>query len=197
MMGYLDRMNLRPFEKRLVVGVALMLFIVFNIWFVFPHFSDLGTAQQHREDALKKLKTWEAETNQIPVYMKQISEQIKDGLDVPADDQQNKFSSDIVEQQAKSGVNVMNNGRITIHTNSPFFIELVQTITVQSGEPQLVDFLYQLGSEASLIRVRGLSMHTDPSHQQIVAGVTLVASYQKPQRGRAGTAGQTATAKKP
>ena len=38
MKTYLD--NLRPLEKRVVVGVAVMAFVVFNLWFVVPHFSD-------------------------------------------------------------------------------------------------------------------------------------------------------------
>ncbi len=196
-MDYLDRLNLRPFEKRLVVVIAIVVFVVFNLWFVYPHFSDLGNAQEHREQALKKLKTWEAETNQIPVYIKQIKEMAKDGLDVPAEDQQQRFSSDIVAQQAASGVNVLNNGRITTRTNSPFFVEQIQTITVQSAEPQLVDFLYKLGDGASLIRIRGLSLHTDPSHQQLVAGVTLVASFQKAQRARTVPGGSPGAVKKP
>ena len=196
MTSYLDRLNLLPFEKRLVVGVALILFIVFNVWFVLPHFSDLSDAQARREEAVKKLKGWEAETNQIPVYQRKINGILKDGLDVPAEDQQNDFSRAVVSQQASSGVNLMNSGRITTRTNSPFFVELVQTITVQSGEPQLVDFLYNLGAGPSLIRVRGLSLHTDPSHQQLVAGVTLVASYQKSQRTRGAAAPRT-VAKRP
>ena len=195
MMGYLDRLNLKPFEKRLVVVVAIVVFAVVNFWFVFPHFSDLSEAQKHRTEALEKLKKWEGETNQIPVIKKKIGDLVKEGLDVPAAEQQNKFASDILQQQASSGVNLLNTGQTTTRTNSPFFVELVQTITVQSGEPQLVDFLYQLGNGPSLIRVRGLSMRTDPSRQQIVAGVTLVASYQKEQRTRAAAA--AAAAKKP
>lgn len=194
-MGYLDRLNLRPFEKRLVVVVAIVVFAVFNVWFVFPHFSDVSQAKDHQIQMQQKLKKWESETNQIPVYRKKIAELVKAGLDVPAEEQQNRFSSDILMQQASSGVTLLSTGHTSTRTNSPFFVELIQTITVQSAEPQLVDFLYQLGNGPSLIRVRGLSMHTDPSHQQIQAGVTLVASYQKAQKARA--VGQTGAAKKP
>ena len=195
-MRYLDRLNLRPFEKRLVVVVAIAVFAVFNFWFVFPHFSDLAVAQAHREESLAKLAKWEKETNNIAKYKKEINDLVKEGLDVPAEEQQNRFSSDIVQQTAASGVSLINSGRISTRTNSPFFVELVQTITVQSPEPQLVDFLYQLGNGPSLIRARGLSLHTDPSHQQLVAGVTLVASYQKAQKTRGTTATQPGTAKK-
>jgi len=195
MMGYLDRLNLRPFEKRLVIGVVVVVFIVLNFWFVVPHFSDLSQAKQHEAELWNKLRKMESETNQIPSYQKRINEMVHEGLDVPAEEQQNKFSSDIVAQQAASGVSTINNGHITPHTNSPFFVELVQNISVQSTETQLVDFIYQLGNGPSLIRVRGLSLHTDATHQQLIAGVTLVASYQKVLRARPAAGAQTGAAK--
>jgi type II secretory pathway component PulM len=64
MTGYLDRLNLRPFEKRLVVGVGAVLFVVLNAWFVVPHFSDLSQARERRLEALKKLELWQAEMDQ-------------------------------------------------------------------------------------------------------------------------------------
>ncbi|HLH56497.1 MAG TPA: hypothetical protein VKY92_23125, partial [Verrucomicrobiae bacterium] len=54
-----------------------------------------------------------------------------------------------------------------------------QSLSVQAGEQQLVDFLYDLGSGNSQIRVRDLSVRPDPPRQQLVAQVKLVASYQK------------------
>jgi hypothetical protein len=177
MTSYLDRLNLRPFEKRLVVGVAAVLFVVFNAWFVFPHFSDLAQAQDRKADALKKLARWQVEADQIPKYKAAISS-LAEGLEVPPEDQQNQFSRAIQSQQAQSGVNVTSTSRPSTRTNE-FFLELAQTISVQSGEPQLLDFLFNLGAGNSLIRVRGLTLHPDPPRQQLVANVTLVASYQK------------------
>ena len=58
-------------------------------------------------------------------------------------------------------------------------MELTQPISVQSGEAQLVDFLYNLGSGNSLIRVRDLTLRPDPPRQQLSGTVKLVASYQK------------------
>ena len=178
MTSYLDKLNLRPFEKRLVVGVAAVLFIVFNAWFVFPHFSDLSATEARKAEALKKMAKWQAECDQAPKYRKMIADIIGQSEDVPAEDQQYQFTSAIQMQQAQSGVNITSFGRPSTSTND-FFVRLTQTIGVQSGEPQLVDFLYKLAESKSLIRVRGLTLHTDPPRQQLVASVTLVASYQK------------------
>jgi hypothetical protein len=191
MTSYLDKLNLRPFEKRLVVGVAAILFVVFNAWFVFPHFSDLSDTRAHRAEALKKLEKWQAECAQSTKYKTAIAGIIGQSKDVPPEDQQYQFSSAIQMQQAQSGVNITSFGRPSTSTND-FFVKLTQTIGVQSGEPQLVDFLYNLGAGASLIRVRGLTLHTDPSRQQLIANVTLVASYQKNTARKAASAVQTA-----
>ena len=174
----LDRLNLRPFEKRLVVGVAAVLFIVLNAWFVFPHFSDLAQAVDRRADALKKLDRWQVEINQEPTYKKQIRELESEGQSVPAEDQQNQFSRAIQMQQAQSGANITSTSKQTVRTNQ-FFLELTQQISVESGEAQLVDFLYNLGSGTSLIRVRDLALHPNPQRQALSGNVKLVASYQK------------------
>jgi Tfp pilus assembly protein PilO len=195
MTSYLDKLNLRPFEKRLVVGVGAVLFVVFNAWFVFPHFSDLGAAQARKTEALKKLEKWQAECDQTPKYRKMITDIIGASQDVPPEDQQYTFTSAIQMQQAESGVNITSFGRPSTSTNE-FFVRLTQTIGVQSGEPQLVDFLNKLGESKSLIRVRGLTLHTDPPRQQLVANVTLVASYQKNTSKKAAPAVQTASSAK-
>jgi hypothetical protein len=202
--GYLDKLNLRPFEKRLVVGVAAVLFVVFNAWFVWPHFSDLSLAQTRKAEALKKLDKWQKECDQAPKYRTAIAGIIGESQDVPAEDQMQQFTSAWQMQQAQTGVNVTSTGRPTTTTND-FFVKLSQTLQVQSGEPQLVDFLYKLGTSGSLIRIRGLTLRTDPPRHQLVASVTLVASYQKNQPKKAAPAalpaaagkGTTAAAKRP
>ena len=174
----LDRLNLRPFEKRLVVGVAAVLFVVLNAWFVFPHFSDLSQAQDQRADALKKIGRWQVEINQEPTYRRQIRELESEGQSVPAEEQQNQFSRAIQMQQAQSGVNITSTSKQTVRTNQ-FFLELAQQVSVEAGEAQLVDFLFNLGAGNSLIRVRDLALHPNPPRQALSGNVKLVASYQK------------------
>ena len=174
----LDRLNLRPFEKRMVVGIAAVLFVVLNAWFVFPHFSDLGQAQKEREDALAKIKRWQVELNQGSSYQRQIKELESEGQAVPPEDQQNQFSRAIQMQQAQSGVNITGTSKQNVTTNQ-FFLVLTELVSVESGEAQLVDFLYNLGSGSSQIRVRDLAVHPNPPRQALSGSVKLVASYQK------------------
>lgn len=192
MKKYFD--NLRPFEKRVVVVVVAAVFVVLNAWFVFPHFSDWTKVQSRMKDAQWQLAKYQTETNQIPAYKKLI-EQLTgpENPDVPAEDQASQFSRVIQMHQAQSGVNVTSTSRISTSTNQ-FFLELSQNIGVQSTEQQLVNFLYDLGSGTSLIRVRDISLHTDPPRQQLIANVKLVASYQKASPKRTAPAAKTPAA---
>ena len=194
MTSYLDRLNLRPFEKRLVVGVGAVLFLVLNAWFVVPHFSDLNQARDRRVQALEKLKTWQIEMDQKVKYDAGINKFRQEGLEVPPEDQQNQFARAIQDQQVRSGVGIQQFGRVTTQSNQ-FFLELTQPISVQSGEEQLVDFLYRLGSGNSLIRVRDLTLRPDAPRQQLSGTVKLVASYQKKPPKKATPATSSAAAK--
>ncbi len=176
MTGYLD--NLRPFEKRMVVGVAAMLFVVLNFWFVVPHFSDWGRARARMDKARLTRQRFQEKIDQMPTYTKLVKELESEGAAVPPEEAANHFSTAIQAQQVASGVNITRTGRQTTRTNQ-FFLEKMESISAQSKEPQLVDFLYNLGSGNSLIRVRDLTLRPDQPRHELNAEITLVASYQK------------------
>lgn len=176
MKGYWD--NLRPFEKRVVVAVGTVFFLVLNAFFVWPHFSDLSQVRFRMDNAREKLSKYQNEIAQMPTYVKEVRKMEGEGLAVPPEEQAFQFANAINAQAGQSGVHIVQNGKINTQTNQ-FFIEKSQSISVQSGERQLVDFLFNLGSGASLIRVRDLGVRPEPARHELVATVKLVASYQK------------------
>jgi Tfp pilus assembly protein PilO len=194
MTSYLDKLNLRPFEKRLVVGVAVVLFAVFNFWFVFPHFSDLGQAQARKAEAMKKLERWQAECAKLPQYRAAIASIVGESAEVALENQHNQFTSVFLNQGAQSGVNINETRTANPRTND-FFLELASTISAQSSEPQLVDFLYNLGAGTNMIRVRSLSLSPDQPHQRLMVNATLVASFPKNPPKKAAPAVQAAATK--
>src|SRR5207248_2381185 len=172
MNGYWN--NLRPMEKRLVVGVSTMVIILLNLWFVVPHFSDLTKVHQRRQKTQKTLEVFQKEIAQKDKYVRGIAQLEGEGQNVPPEEQVIHFMSTIQSQAAQSGVQILNTVKPRTETNQ-FFIEQIQSVTIQSKEPQLVDFLYKLGEGNSLVRVRDLTLHADPSHTLLQAGVQLVA----------------------
>src|SRR5215469_13720392 len=137
--------NLRPLEKRLVVGVGSVLFILLNWWFVVPHFSDLSKTDRLMTKAKATLAAFNAEIAKSPMYKSNIVILQGQGLSVPQEEQMFNFSSGVQMQAAQSGVAVSSSGKIQSDTNQ-FFVELSQNVTVVSKEQALVDFLYNLGS---------------------------------------------------
>lgn len=180
MKEFLARLN--PTERRFVVGVAVVFFLVVNIVWVWPHFGDWGRTEDALGTARGLLLKFETGTNNIPTLQREIARYSGQGMFVPPENQMLYFFRQIQNQAAVSGVGILNMGstRQTTAADNPFFVEQNQTITVQSGEKQLVDFLYRLGAESnSLIRVKVLQVSPDGAHQNLNAHVTLVASYQK------------------
>lgn len=191
MKGYWN--SLRPFEKRVLVGVTALFFIVLNFLLVIPHFSDWGQVKKRKAEAERKLDLFESETNQIPRYERLVKTLENEGLAVPPEEQDFQFANAVNSQASRSGVRIIQNGTIKNSTNQ-FFIEKSQSITVQAGEPQLVDFLYNLGASNSLIRVRDLGLRPEQARHDLIASIQLVASYQKKVTARAASRAQVPSA---
>ncbi len=71
---------------------------------------------------------------------------------VAPEDQAINMMRTIQSQSAQSGVSIPNFSHTMTHTNE-FFTEQTQNINVSATDSQLVDFLYKLGNDASMVRV--------------------------------------------
>ena len=171
--------QLRPLERRLAVGVLVIVFLVLNYVFVWPYFSNFGKLQVRGDIARQKLKLYQTGISQAANYAAQVKNLESQGGFVAPEDQSFNFLRAIQSQAALSGVGIVNTSRQITHTNDAFFIEQVQNINVIADDQQLVDFLYKLGSGASMIRVRDLELQSDAARQHLNANIRLVASYQK------------------
>jgi Tfp pilus assembly protein PilO len=182
MKKYLARLN--STERRFVVGVMVVVFLVINVLFIWPRFKDWDKVKVQIDQAQKKLQAFQKEIGQKSSYQKQVEELQSEDAAVPEEDQMTEFLRTIQMHAVGSGVRVDGNTQRPTVTNQ-FFLERAQSLSVQAGEPQLVDFLYRLGAGNSMIRVRGLTLRPDPPRFQLTASITLVASYQKKTATRA------------
>ena len=178
MSGTLDRLNLRPFERRLVVGVGTVLFIVLNMVFVWPYFSEYDKAVQARQSAERLLEKFQQEIAQKAELERKIRAIESAAEPVPQEDQGTEFELAINRLASQSGVNVTGSSRMSTQTNQ-FFLERSKTVTFIAEQQQLVDFLYSLGSGGSLTRVRDITLRPDAPKQRLTGNVKIVASYQK------------------
>ena len=170
--------QLRPLERRLAVAVLVVLFLVLNYVFVWPRFSDWSRLRYNLAEAQRKLALYRTTIAQSTQYAALVKKMEGAGGTVAPEDQAINFIRTIDSQSARSGVGIINTSRQMTRTNE-FFVEVTESINVTAGDQQLVDFLYKLGSDASMIRVHDLELQPDPAHQRLNANIRLIASYQK------------------
>ena len=186
MTTFLDRWNLQPQERRLVVIVAAILFGMLNLWFVWPHFKDWQQVKDGREQAQRKLGRYTNEVAHVPEYERRLKVLEKLGSPVIPSEQTLDFYRAVQTLAKLKGVRIDQQGQPTPvkgeagNTNS-FFEKLSLNIRVTTGESELVDFLYELGAGNSMIRVADMTLNPAPGSNptNLSGGITLVASYQK------------------
>jgi Tfp pilus assembly protein PilO len=177
MKKYFDQ--LRPGERRLVVGVVVIVFLVLNGVYVWPHFSDLNALRGRTDKAETTLKRWQAVIAERPELEKQVKQFESEGQFVDIEDQAINLLRTVQQQATASGIGMMNPSRQISRTNDIFFIEQVQNVNLTATDEQLVDFLVNLSTNAAMIRVRDLELQPDQPRQHLIANVKLVANYQK------------------
>jgi hypothetical protein len=133
---------------------------------------------------------FQKEIDQKPKYIKWVAELQGAGQNVPQEEMIYQFQNAIQSEVVRTGVQIQNQVKPHSDTNQ-FFILQFQQINLQAKEQQLVDFLFGLGNGPS-IRVRDLTLHADPSHTLLQAGIKLVASYQKKPTAKGAPASQPA-----
>lgn len=183
MTSLLDKLNLSPQERRLVVVVAIVVFVVLNIWLIWPEFGSVSRWNTRRQTAEANLKKFKDEILKKSVYERQLRDLEEQGAYVGTEEQALSLQRDVANQALLSGVQVNRydpQPRMTTggRTNA-FFEEQGLIITVITGEKELVDFLYNLGLRSSLIRVRSMTLSRDPTQMKLQGSMTLVASFAK------------------
>jgi hypothetical protein len=188
MKSFFDKLNLRPGERRLVIIVALIVFLVVNAFLVWPRFFDWGKVTNMEKAAIATRDQYQHEVDNIPKYQRRLAELEQKGAQIGSEDQALKLSTTVYQQAGLSGVTV-NDYRAVLQSTTGktnlFFDEQSATIQYLADEHSLVDFLYNLGAGGSMIRVRSMTVSPDPPHYKLQGSITFVASYRRtsPVRG--------------
>ena len=196
-----DKLNLRPNERRLVIVVLIVVFIILNAIFVWPEFSKWGKIKARRVIAEGQIAQFERESANTKGYQMKMKDLETQGAAVASEEQAVKMSTTVNNQAALSGVQVnrydpVRQTALSIggKTNQ-FFEEQSGIINFVAEEKALVDFLHNLGTGGSLIRVRSMTLNPDPPRNKLQGNLTLVASYAKKAPPRAVAPAATTGAK--
>ncbi len=193
MTTWFNSLNLRPQERRLVIGVLIGAFILLNVWFVWPHFGDWARNTKRAEETELKVRRYQNEVENISRYRSLIQElEQGGGATIAAAEQAVQFQKTIQEIANRSGVAINRydpanprrgalggSGSAGSLTNS-FFEESGLSVQMQQvDEKDLVLFLYNLGNGNSNIRVKELELSPHNTGTRLVCKALLIASYQK------------------
>jgi hypothetical protein len=183
MTRWLDKLNLRPQEKRLVVVAAAILFVVLNLWLVWPHFKDLGRVKgeiARDEETLRKFRTELAQTNALQQRLSRLEQQ---GNAVLPEERYNTLMTTIQNKARDCGLNsggLAPAPRNQLTKTNEFFDERTLTLTLNpTGPDELIRFLESVAPDELVIRVRELDLRPDPSQTRLQGSMKLVASFQK------------------
>ncbi len=179
--------HLRPMERRIVIGAAIIVFIVINVVWVRPHFKDWSRVQlefANARTALAKYKTEIARRSEYEKQQKSLEETSGGGL-LP-EEMAVQLRRIIQNQATQSGfVPTINELPRRQTMADKFFDEQSVRVSYIAGEPELVDFLYNISKDRSMIRVKDLTVRPDGALQKLQGEITLTASYQKKTAARA------------
>jgi len=183
MKSFFDKLNLRPGERRLVVGVGILIFVVLNLTFVWPNFGAYAATEKTIRETENKLRRFTKEVDNKPLYERELKTLEDKGVFVGQEVQELELQKEIRSQAQIAGLDVRRYDptvRGTSTRTNSFFDEVSLVINFATGEKELVDFLYRLGSGNSLIRVRTMTLGPElPARQKLQGNMTLVESFQK------------------
>lgn len=183
MKSLFDKLNLGALERRIVVGAALVLFVVVNAMFVWPQFKDWNKVQLGILKAQKTLDDYQKEVDQLPKLQKK-EEELKGtgGAQLASAEMALALLKIVTPKASAAGINVVswNPGKSTSAGTSEYFEEQTLRISFQNtGDAELLKFMVSLGENNSTIRIRDLSVKPDATQMKLMGELTMVASYQK------------------
>jgi hypothetical protein len=182
MEGIFDKLGLRPAERRLLVGVAVLLFIVFNVYFIWPQFKEWGKLKGDIAALTLTRTTYEQERDKLPEYQQKEAELRGRSPAVPASGIGSQLVKEVQNQASQLGKQFAYIKQIdgAQTERSKFFEEKIVNVRFSSWtDTNVLKLLISLGEGSSVIRIRDLSIKPDPSRMKLTGNATMVASYQK------------------
>jgi len=185
--SFLDQLNLRPQEKRIIFVIIIVVFLVLNIVMVWPHFSDWSHIKQELKLTTDKVHSQAAEidmdrdaTNGYKRQLAKLERDQKGGVSQSTDGAL-ALQRTVNVNASRFNINVpaATPGTTTSGTND-YFEEKTLRLSVQGNETNLVNFIFNVGSDSSMIRIR--EMHLSPldaGRFQLKADMLLAANYEK------------------
>ncbi len=185
MINFLDRLGLKPHEKRVVVGVSAIVFVALNYLFVWPRLGDYRTVMVKKEEAEAKSKLFKSHAEDFPELTNRVYQLEKSGAGSLKHDQNSQFLSTIQTEASKATLNITQTRNLPSfganNSTNDFVEDRVIMISFNAADSNLVDFLYAFSLPKSSLRVQSFDIGPEaPSQQRLAGSLTMVGSIDRP-----------------
>jgi len=106
MFRFFDRLKLTPSERRLVVGIGRVAFVVLNYWVVWPRFGDFKTISEDIASMEEKRRLFQREIDRRPTYEVLLRSCRRRARLLPAGEERIQFRSDMERLAREIGLQV-------------------------------------------------------------------------------------------
>lgn len=177
--SFFDKLNLRPQERRLVVIVGTVIFVLLNMWFVWPFFDDWGQTKAEIERSRTTLARYRREIDQKPKYEARVRELETTGSEMLSNE--NELQRIVLMQAAAAGVQTAGSSvtRNSFGNTNQFFQEASISIPFHAGGKELVDFLVGIAAQNAMIRVREMSLRPEQNQTRLGGTLVFVGNFQQ------------------
>jgi Tfp pilus assembly protein PilO len=175
--SFFDKYNMSAGERRLVMSVLLVLVAVLA-WMAFDSVESPAKTNAAIAKIETDLKRWETERANHTKYKGRIRDLEGMSSAVAKEEQEVDMGRTVNKLEGSSGINVTRLHRVNTSTND-FFIEKSMRIDFSGKENEIVDFLWKLGEDDSLVRVSEMRIKPDKNRTRLEGWMRLTSSYQK------------------
>lgn len=169
--------QLKPQERRWLIVIGCIVFVTMNYFFVWPHFKEWSANTARMSAARDNMAKYSAEIAHKNDYEHKIHTISPEEQNIAPEDQAVHFEEGFRDKAVQNGVQIQTTSRPSTRMDD-FTVEQRETIQALTGEKNLVDYLYSLGSSGSSVRVESMSLRpVDLNRYQLHADLTLVESY--------------------
>lgn len=169
--------QLKPQERRWLIIIGCVVFATMNYFFVWPQFNEWSKNTSRMNADKDNMAKYTAELTHKAEYERKMRDIDPEDQNIAQEDQAVHFEQVFRDKAVENGVQIQSTSRPLTRTDD-FTMEQRTTIQVLTGERNLVDYLYSLGSSGSAVRVESMSLRPlDLNRYQLHADLTIVESY--------------------
>lgn len=162
-----------------MVIVGMVIFVLLNMWFVWPLFNDWGMTRNEIEKHRATLERYKREIAQRPRYEARQKELETTGSQMLQNE--NDLQRIVQAQAAASGIQIVR-GPVPISTTgktNQFYQEIAVSLEFTSGGKEVVDFLVGVAAQNAMIRVREMRLSPDQTQQRLRGNLQFVGNFQQ------------------